>query len=450
VFGHDPDPVGDMNFEQPDGKNTFSELFATLFDMHLGAACVGLLSLALLIVWDKTPRLKKSVVPAPLLVVGVGLALGYVFESQGSGWTIEKSHLVQMPVMDGFQGIQKALLFPDFSGLTNPSVYLAALTIAIVASLETLLNLEAIDKIDPEQRHSPPNRELFAQGAGNIVCGLLGGLPITSVIVRSSVNLTAGGKTRASAVFHGFLLAGSVAFIPGLLGRIPLACLGAILLFTGFKLASPDLFKKMYREGRTQFLPFAATIVAIVMVDLLIGVIVGLCVSVMFILHSNFRRPLHQVIEHHISGDVLRIRLASQVSFFSRAALSRALDTVPRGGHVLIDAQATDYIDADVLDVIDDFKNKSAPAHDIDVSLMGFKERYLIENEIQFVDYTSRDLQAKATPAPHRCAGDGVLPDQALQRPGLPAGSADGPFRSPGSRSSVVLHRCGQRVRPAV
>jgi len=399
VLGHDPDPVGDMEFEQPDGENTFTEIFAAMFDVHVGAALIGVLSVALMVGWDKVPRLKKSLIPAPLIVVGLGLLLGALFEGRGEALHIQTSHLVQVPIATGPGGFMELLTFPDFSRLFSTQVFTGALTLAIVASLETLLNLEAIDNLDPEKRHSPPNRELFAQGAGNLVAGLLGGLPITSVIVRGSVNVAAGAKTRVSAISHGFFLAASAVLVPHLLNRIPLSCLAAILLVTGFKLASPALFKRTWAAGRTQFAPFIATVGAIVFIDLLIGVLIGLGLSVTFILYSNFRRPLRKVLEHHLGEDVLRIQLANQVSFFSRAALEQALGEVAPGGHVLIDARDTDYIDPDVLDFLEEFRSKTAPARQIEVSLVGFKEQYSqLADEIQFVDYTTRDLQTKITP----------------------------------------------------
>lgn len=399
VLGHDPDPVGDMDFTQPDGENTFSEIFATMFDIHVGAAIIGLLSVGIMVLWDKVPQLKKSLVPAPLVVVAVGLLLGAIFDGLGDGLQIQPSHLVQVPIATGPGGFSDLLTFPDFSRLLTSQVLIGALTIAIVASLETLLNLEAVDNIDPQQRHSPPNRELFAQGAGNLVAGLLGGLPITSVIVRGSVNVASGARTRISAISHGVFLAASFILVPQLLNRIPLSCLAAILLITGLKLASPALFKKTWAAGRTQFLPFIATVGAIVLIDLLVGVVIGLVVSITFILYSNFRRPLRKRLEHHLGEDVLRIQLANQVSFFSRAAIEKALGDIAPGGHVLIDARETDYMDPDVLDFITEFRAVTAPARGIDVSLLGFKDQYgELADKIQFVDYTTRDLQAKVKP----------------------------------------------------
>ena len=397
VVGHDPDPVGDMSFEQADHENTFSELAKTIFDIHPGAALVGAISLLLLIVWDRT-KLKKLLIPAPLIVVVLGVALSVLFRRFGSPWEIEPSHLVQVPILSDAGGWSQFIVTPDFSQLANPAVYLAAVTIAIVASLETLLNIEAVDKIDPERRHTPANRELLAQGVGNITAGLVGGLPMTSVIIRSSVNLNAGVKTKLSAVIHGLLLAGSVILVPNWLNEIPLAALAAILLVTGFKLASPKLITQMWKEGRTQFLPFVITVVAIVFTDLLIGILIGLGIALLFILHSNFRRPLRQVMEKHVGGDVLRIELANQVSFLNRAVLERAINGVPRGGHILLDASNTDYIDPDVHDLIKDFQSHGAKAHGVELSLTGFRDEYQIKDSIQFQDFTSREVQSALTP----------------------------------------------------
>lgn len=399
VLGHDSDPVGDMAFEQPDHENTFSSLIATLSDFHPGAAVVGLTSILLLVVWDKSRWLQRTRVPAPLVVVVVGVLLSQLLAKLGVSWTIGTAHLVNVPVAESPRAAFGLLDSPAWSELGNPSVYVAAVTIAIVASLETLLNLEAVDRVDPLQRQSPPNRELWAQGVGNMLSGLIGGLPLTSVIVRSSVNINAGNKTRASTVFHGVLLLGCVLFVPGLLNQIPLACLAAILIMTGLKLASPKIVRQMYAEGRPQFLPFVVTVLAIVATDLLKGIAIGLVVAVGFILHSNLRRPLRRVMEKHATGDVLRIELANQVSFLNRAALEQALHAVPRGGHVLIDARSTDYIDPDVLDLLDDFSKKTAPAHGVDLSFVGFKDRYpRLEDKIQFVDYSSRETRDALTP----------------------------------------------------
>lgn len=400
IVGHDADPEGDMDFSQPDGENTFSELIASALDIQPGAAIVGLISVALLLAWDKIERLKKSPVPAPLIVVLLGVATNELFRNLPGAWLIEDSHLVQMPVVANPAHLFGVLPHPNLGALSSGKVWVAAFTIALVASLETLLNLEAVDRLDPLQRRSPPNRELLAQGVGNVSAGLLGGLPMTSVIVRSSVNLNAGARTKLSAVSHGVLLLLALLLIPTLINRIPIASLAAILLVTGIKLASPKLFVQMAKGGPSQLYPFLVTVGAIVGIDLLVGVLVGLGVSLFFILQSNFRNPLRRTLERHTSGDVFRIQLANQVSFLNRAALEQALDEVPVGGHVLLDARATDYVDPDIVGLIDDFRTQTAEARRIEMSFLGFKPHYeLLEDRIGFVDYTSRSIQTSLPPS---------------------------------------------------
>lgn len=400
LLGYDADPMGEKSFNQPDGENTFTELLASVFAVHPGALIVGAVSIGIIILWDKVKVLKSSPVPAPLIVVLVGVALNGLFKTMGGHLGIESSHLVAVPVSESASDFFKnALIFPDWSILGNPSVFMAAVTIAIVASLETLLNLEAVDKLDPKQRTSPPNRELVAQGIGNIFAGCVGGLPMTSVIVRSSVNIHARAETKISAIWHGILLLGCVIAVPATLNLIPLSALAAILLMTGLKLASPKLVKQMWSEGRSQFAPFMITIVAIVLTDLLVGVLIGLGIAIAFILHSNARRPLRLVLEKHVGGDVLHIRLANQVSFLSRPSLEKSLRSAPRGGHILLDAGDTDYIDPDVLDLITDFRDTTAEALGVKLSLKGFKERYpQLPDTIQYMDFSSREVQSNLTP----------------------------------------------------
>jgi carbonic anhydrase/SulP family sulfate permease len=399
LLGYDSDPEGDLAFQQPDQENTFSAFARLLGAIHPGAAVLGPVSIALLLFWERCRPLKKSVIPAPLAVVLLGVATNLLFQRLGEPWVIGRSHLVQVPVADSMAGFLTFLRLPDFSHWLNPAVYRAAAILAAVASLETLLNLEAVDKLDPLQRTSPPSRELLAQGIGNVAAGLIGGLPVTSVIVRSSVNVNAGSRTKLGAVVHGVLLLVSVMLMPTWLNTIPLSCLAAILIVTGVKLASPALMKRMWSEGRYQFIPFAVTLAAIVLTDLLIGILIGLAVSIGFILHSNMRRPVRRFVEKHLSGEVLHIVLANQVSFLNRAALHKVLDDVPNGGHVLIDAQDTDYIDPDVLELLRTFAEQTTAARGVEVSLLGFQNRYDFRDRIQYVDYSTRDLQQATTPS---------------------------------------------------
>lgn len=398
LVGHDSDQEGEMSFIQPDFETTFSELIRMFGDFQIGAAIVGLTSIVLLVLWDNWKPLKTSNFPAPIAVVLFGIGAGLWFEQLGEPWIIKQSHLVQVPVTKNVGELFSLFPPPDFSQWANPAIYTAGITLAIVASLETLLNLKAVDRLDPQQRTSPPSQELLAQGIGNVASGLIGGLPVTSVIIRGSVNVNAGGKTKLATMIHGALLLVSVPLIPAWLNTIPLSALAAILLMTGIKLASPSLIRQMWSEGRYQFIPFAVTVTAIVFTDLLIGIVIGLAVAISFILNSNMRRPVRRFVEKHLGGDVVHIELANQVSFLNRAALSQVLNEVPRHAHVLLDARNTDYIDPDVLGLIRDFKEKAGPAHGVEVSLLGFQSKYNFEDRIQYVDYSTREFQDAVTP----------------------------------------------------
>jgi carbonic anhydrase/SulP family sulfate permease len=399
LLGHDTDPEGEMAFQQPDKENTLSELAQMLGDIHPGAALIGLASVALLVGWDQIKFLKGSIIPAPLVVVLFGVGMSLLLGRFGTDWTIGRGHLVQVPVTEKVQDLLNFLKKPDFSLWQSKAVATGAVMLAAVATLETLLNLEAVDKIDPRQRTSPANRELIAQGVGNMACGLIGGIPIASVIVRSSVNINAGGRTKLAPIFHGILLLVSVAFLPTWLNLIPLSCLAAILLVTGAKLASPILVRQMWNQGVYQFAPFMATVAAIVLTDLPTGVLIGMAISVGFILRSNMKRPIRRIVEKHLGGEVIHIELANQVSFLNRASIGRALDEVPEGGQVLLDALNTDYIDPDVLDLIRDFREKTGPARGIVVSLVGFRDEYNLKDETQYVDFSTRELQSAVSPA---------------------------------------------------
>ncbi|MDP1561621.1 MAG: SulP family inorganic anion transporter, partial [Pirellulaceae bacterium] len=302
------------------------------------------------------------------------------------------------PTATSWEDVRGFARLPDFSQWSNSAVYVAAVTLAIVASLETLLNLDAVDKLDKKQRVSPPNRELVAQGVGNVCCGLIGGLPVTSVVIRGSVNVNAGGETKLSAIIHGIFLFGCVLAIPWLLNLIPLSCLAAILLMTGYKLASPALFQAMAKEGRYQLLPFVLTLGSIVLTDLLIGVIIGLVLSLLFILYSNVRRPVRIIHEKHIDGDLLHVELANQVSFLNKASLASAMREARPGSRLLLDARRTDYIDPDVLNMIREFQSKTAPVRGIQLELIGFRDRYRFKTQEDTVDYSIIEARESLTP----------------------------------------------------
>ena len=398
LVGHDTDYEGEMSFFQPDRENTFSELLKIIGDLHPGAMVVGLGSLVLLWIWNRWKLTRASGIPAPLVVVAFGIACVAGFSPLGKPWMIEESHRVQLPVAETIGGLLGFLHTPDFAQVGNPGVYWAAVTIALVASLQALLTTEAVDRLDTRRRTTPANRELVAQGVGNCVSGLLGGLPLTCEIVRSSVNVDAGARTKRAAIVHGLLLLAALAMFPRAINQIPLACLAAILITTGLRLASPAVFREMRRAGRYQLVPYLITLVAIVFTDPLQGILIGLVVSLGFILWSNQRRPMRLVVEHHLAGDVTRVELANQVSFLNRAELRRVLDGMPRGRHVLLDASESVYIDPDILETVREYRDSIAPARGVHVSTKGFRPKYQIADVINFVDFTSRELQQDLTP----------------------------------------------------
>jgi MFS superfamily sulfate permease-like transporter len=345
----------------PGGKLVASP--SALAGLEWGALAIGLVSLALLIAWDKVRPQRMGIIPGALVAVVAATLLSELFRWAWPALALEQAFLVTLPV-DGPQSLLAQLKGPDWGALRNPDTWVLALTLGVVASLETLLSLEAIDKMDPYQRRTPLNRELVAQGLGNSVSGLLGGLPITSVIVRSSANVHAGARTRVSTVAHGALLLGTVALAAGLLNRIPLASLAAILLVTGYKLAKPALFQAMHRLGWSQFGPFLATVGAILVTDLLKGILVGLVVSVAFTLRNAMRSPytLRQEGEQYV------LSLKQDVYFFNKAALLEALEQMPEGARVVIDGSASKFIDHDVIEVLGNF-GRSASAKNIQLEV---------------------------------------------------------------------------------
>lgn len=382
AIGYDVDNEGDFFFiENKTGHNTFSAIIDAVNFTHLGAVTVSLVSLGILISFNKVTFLKNlKVVPGALIVVVVGIALNELFKAGGSTFAISQDHLVNLPVASNFDEFVGQFTLPNFSAFANPAVWVAAATIAVVASIETLLCIEASDKMDPLKRYTNSNVELFAQGTGNILSGLLGGLPMTSVIVRTSANINSGGRTKIATIAHGILLLAAVVAIPTLLNRIPLACLAAILLMIGYKLASPTVFRHMWKSGQYQFVPFIVTVVAVVFTDLLKGVAVGLVVSIFYILRANLKLAYFFKKEQHHEGETIEIKLAQEVSFLNKAAIKQTLGHLPGHSRLVIDASDTFYIDHDVLQLIRDFLNIGSKEKNIAVTLVGFRESYQLEN----------------------------------------------------------------------
>ncbi|MBU2913165.1 MULTISPECIES: SulP family inorganic anion transporter [Reichenbachiella] len=386
LVGYDMDPEGDLDFFQPDGHNTFSEILYALNNLTPGAVVIGFLGLAILILWDR-PFMKNlsftKFVNGPLVVVATGIALNVVFDGIPF-FSLHGEHVVNIPESKSFDEFLGLFTTPNWSMIGEKKIYIVALTIAIVASLETLLSVEAADKIDPDRRVTPTNRELIAQGIGNSISGLIGGLPVTQVIVRSSANVQSGGKTKLSAIMHGFFLLICVVGIPHVLNLIPLASLAAVLLIVGYKLVKPAMFKQMYKTGNAQFYSYIVTILGLVFTDLLIGIGLGLAVAIMFILWNNFKTPYHFNPNQVKPGEPIKIVLSDNVTFLNKASFIKTFGMIPNDSELIIDATRTQDIHWDVMEVIDDFKI-SSKTRGIDLKLVGFETVNLtdVEGELQ-------------------------------------------------------------------
>lgn len=378
-FGWDTDPEGDLSFFQVDGENTFSEILHIFDNVSPGSTIIAFVGLAILILWDKVLSKKGKIftlIQGPLVAVALGI-LFYVVTKGNETLGIADQHLVQVPVPTDFSSFLGQFSLPNFGAITNPAIWVTAFTIALVASLETLLCVEATDKLDPDKRVTPTNRELLAQGAGNIFSGMIGGLPITQVIVRSSANIQSGGKTKLSAIFHGFLLLISVVLIPGLLNMIPLSVLAAVLLIVGFKLAKPKTFAAIYRTGPKQFIPFIVTVVGIIFTDLLVGIGLGLMVGIVVILYKSYQNSHFLNIEDKSDGrHKIRMSLAEEVTFFNKGAILKELDSLPNDSLLELDVTKTKHLDYDVIEILEDFVHK-ARERNIDTKLISEKGTFM-------------------------------------------------------------------------
>jgi len=377
-LGADTDYFEDMDFLQFNGQNTFSAIAAAARHISPGSVLVGGVGLALVLLWDTAPVRRQPwarLVPGALIAVLASVGLNQLLQRIAPDWQVRPQHLVKLPVLASLGQLASEMTFPDFSALRRPATYGVAFTIAIVASLETLLSVEAVDNLDPRKRHTPTNRELLAQGAGNLVSGLLGGLPLTAVIVRSSANIAAGGQTKLAAFIHGILLLVSLLFLGSVLNMIPLAALAAVLLVVGFKLTKPALYRRQWQLGWAQFGPFIITILAVLFTDLLKGVSIGLVIGFFFILKDNakagsyLRRDTSDA-DADDANALLHLRLPEHVSFLNKASIVTTLEQLPSGSRVLLDGTRSDVIDHDVLEAIEAFR-QAAPARGIDLELRG-------------------------------------------------------------------------------
>jgi MFS superfamily sulfate permease-like transporter len=373
AVGFDVDYVGSESFVQKDGRNTLSTFFEISRNyISLGATLISSISLVFLFWWDKRQKKIQNwlrYVPGPLVVVIFGILANHFFQIGLPAFALASDNMVSVPVTNSLQEFLRELRFPDFQHLNNQAVWITALTLALVASIETLLSIEAVDKLDPFKRVTPTNRELMAQGVGNLTSGFIGGLPITSVIVRSSANVSAGGRTKLSAISHGLLLLLCVIAIPSLLNRIPLSALAAILIAVGYKLVKPTIFIRKYQKGPSHFIPFSVTVVSIVLTDLLMGIGIGVIVGAVFVLLQNFRSSLMLVAD----GNNYLLRCKKDLFFLHKYELKRALNTIPEDSSLLIDITRVGFIDRDNIEIINDFID-AAEYRDIRVSLKTNKE----------------------------------------------------------------------------
>ncbi len=395
AVGYDKDNEEDFSFYQQDGENTFSELLNVFQQYSAGAILISIVSILLLIYWDKTPLSKFRLLPPSLFIVFLGMGSNFLFNEFLPALAIKTEHLVQLPKINQFSEVFTA---PDFNGLYKQQVWLIGLTIAIVASIETLLNLEAVEKLDPHKRVASPNKELYAQGIGNILAGLIGGIPITSVIVRSSVNINAGAQSKASSIIHGLFLVASILLLAPLLNLIPLASLAAILIMTGYKLVKLSIFTDLYKKGMNQFVPFIITILAIVFTDLLIGILIGLGISIFYLLKSNFKNPYVLQKETLHTDETYILTLPNQVSFLNKSSIKETLWKLPAGSKIVIDAENADFIDLDVLELISDFNTTFAKEHGIKMNLIGFDQFPPLKDQLEFINIIDKTAQQKLSP----------------------------------------------------
>lgn len=371
-FGYDTDYQGDLAFVEADGENTFTALLNTINHVRPGSALIGIVGLAILIFWDKVLSKRAKIfqlIQGPLVAVVLGIVF-HLMTKDHPVLAITDAHLVQVPVTDDLMSFFGVFTKPNFAVIGDSEIWVVAFTIALVASLETLLSVEATDKLDPKKNVTPTNRELFAQGVGNIVSGMIGGLPITQVIVRSSANIQSGGSSKLSTIVHGIFLLISVLLIPTVLNMIPLSVLAAVLLVVGYKLAQPATFARMYKLGRKQFVPYMVTVLGIVFTDLLVGIGMGLFVGVIVTLFKSYKNShfLHKEGEEVDDGKI-KMTLAEEVTFFNKGAIRKELDGVPSNSRLELDVRNTVFLDHDIVEILDDF-NAKAKEENIEIKLI--------------------------------------------------------------------------------
>ena len=389
LFGYDSEPMGADEFVEATGENTFSAISHIFSNVSPGSVIIGFLGLALIVFWDSFLAKKGKifrVLQGAIVAVLLGTIIKLIFDNYPN-LAVKDIHLVSIPVANNLNDLISFLTFPDFSAVTNPKVLTIAFTIALIASLETLLSVEATDKLDPDKHVTPTNRELFAQGTGNILSGLIGGLPLTQVIVRSSANIQSNAKSKLSSIIHGLLLLLAVLALPKMLNHIPLSVLAAVLIVVGYKLAKPSLFKKMWAKGWTQFVPFVATILVIVVKDLLWGISVGLFIGIIVIIVKSYQNSLFLNIDKS-NDKLVKMTFAEEVTFLNKGAIAKQLVSLPNDITLELDVRNSKYIDSDIIEILEDFvvqaKNKS-------ITVLLLSERGNETNPQSYIEFFKRD-----------------------------------------------------------
>ena len=389
LFGYDSEPMGADEFVEATGENTFSAISHIFSNVSPGSVIIGFLGLALIVFWDSILAKKGKifrVLQGAIVAVLLGTIIKLIFDNYPN-LAVKDIHLVSIPVANNLNDLISFLTFPDFSAVTNPKVLTIAFTIALIASLETLLSVEATDKLDPDKHVTPTNRELFAQGTGNILSGLIGGLPLTQVIVRSSANIQSNAKSKLSSIIHGLLLLLAVLALPKMLNHIPLSVLAAVLIVVGYKLAKPSLFKKMWAKGWTQFVPFVATILVIVVKDLLWGISVGLFIGIIVIIVKSYQNSLFLNIDKS-NDKLVKMTFAEEVTFLNKGAIAKQLVSLPNDITLELDVRNSKYIDSDIIEILEDFvvqaKNKS-------ITVLLLSERGNETNPQSYIEFFKRD-----------------------------------------------------------
>lgn len=376
-----------------------SPILALYHHLNAGAIIITAVSMTILIYFDHTKNKYLKEIPAPIIVVIIGVLLNELYMWGDLSLIQDSPQLVNIPKSNGFSDLVSKLEYPNLEAWTNPQVYIYGVIIAIVASLETLLNIKAGERLDKKKPHAPANRELVAQGVGNLTAGLIGGIPVTSVIVRTTVNIQAGSKTKVATILHGVFILVAVMLIPGALNKIPLSSLAAILIYTGYKLNKPAIYRSIYNQGSDRFIPFIATVIGIIAFNLLLGIIIGLGVSLFYILKSNSQARINIIKEIYPNGVTNRLILPQQVTFLNKAALIAELESIPKDSQLIIDAHHTQYVDKEICELLKEFKEEEAPTRQIALNLTGFKEHYDIHNYIDFITVTTYDVQTNLSPA---------------------------------------------------